>query len=132
MIGLDTNVLIRILVVDDAGQAELARQYLGQNCTASDPGFVNLVVVCELIWTLDRFYGLGRQEIANAVAFLLEQENIIVEERLHVASALQQLLKKGADPADLLIAEINRANGCEATATFDRKAAKLDGFTLIR
>jgi predicted nucleic-acid-binding protein len=34
--------------------------------------------------------------------------------------------------ADLLIDRINRAHGRHTTATFDRKAAKLDGFVLVR
>jgi predicted nucleic-acid-binding protein len=30
-----------------------------------------------------------------------------------------------------LIAYVNEIRGCEATATFDRKAAKLDGFVRV-
>jgi predicted nucleic-acid-binding protein len=35
------------------------------------------------------------------------------------------------DFADALIASINTEHGCETTATFDRNASKLDGFTLV-
>ncbi len=35
------------------------------------------------------------------------------------------------DFADVVIGLINRETGCEATATFDRKAAELDSFRLL-
>ena len=33
--------------------------------------------------------------------------------------------------ADILIGEVNRARCCQATATFDRKAARLEGFVRV-
>ena len=35
------------------------------------------------------------------------------------------------DFTDALIGRVNLARGCDATATFDRKAAKLDGFIAV-
>jgi predicted nucleic-acid-binding protein len=37
----------------------------------------------------------------------------------------------GDDFVDALIGHINRSRGCEATATFDQKAAKLDEFVIL-
>jgi predicted nucleic-acid-binding protein len=132
MIGLDTNILVRIIVVDDIRQAEVAREFVRERCTPEKPGFVNLLVICELIWTLDRIYQFDRRDIARAIEFLLGQQNLVIEQRGHVMSALHQLQRQGTDPADMLIAGLNRVNGCDTTATFDRKAAKLEGFTLVR
>ncbi len=44
----------------------------------------------------------------------------------------RSIRKKSLDFADALIAELNRRAGCSATATFDRRAAKQDGFVLVR
>jgi predicted nucleic-acid-binding protein len=44
---------------------------------------------------------------------------------------LQTYEGSSIDFADALIATVNLARGCEATATFDRKAAKLDGFVRV-
>ena len=38
---------------------------------------------------------------------------------------------RSIDFADVLMGEVNRARGCEVTATFDRKAAKLEGFVRV-
>jgi predicted nucleic-acid-binding protein len=35
------------------------------------------------------------------------------------------------DFTDALIAYVNKGSGCKATATFDRKAAKLNGFIRV-
>ena len=132
MIGLDTNILVRFLVADDEQQADSAKRLLQERCTAETPGFVNLIVLCELVWTLDRAYGFGQNEIAEAVDAILGDRNLRIESPQQVASALRSFRAKRADFADALIAQINSAHSCEATATFDRKAAQLDGFVLVR
>jgi predicted nucleic-acid-binding protein len=45
-----------------------------------------------------------------------------------VRLALQPFRASSADFADVLIGVVNRARGCEATATLDRRAGRLDGF----
>lgn len=132
MIGLDTNVLVRILVADDARQAERARKFLVERCTPEDPGFVNLIVLCELAWTLDRAYGFKGREIISAVEHLLANATIAVENRTVVEGALRISKAGGAASfPDALIGQMNLASGCEATVTFDRRAARLEGFLAI-
>lgn len=132
MIGLDTNVLIRAFVIEDGAQSALARRLIAKQCSASDPGYVNCVVLAEMVWVLEAVYGYGRQAIAGAVAQLLTAEDIVLEHAQAVRAALLVYPVHAADFADALVARINHAAGCSATATFDRKAAKLDGFVLVR
>lgn len=47
------------------------------------------------------------------------------------SAALRIFLETNIDFAEALIGEVNRARGCEATATFDREAARLDGFVRV-
>jgi predicted nucleic-acid-binding protein len=131
MIGLDTNVLVRIIVGDDEKQAEKAERVLSNRCTPSDPGFVNAIVLCELAWTLDLTYGYSRAQIAGAMEKILGNRGLLIENAKLVAAALRLYRAATASFADALLAEINLAAGCEATLTFDRKAARLDGFTLV-
>ena len=132
MIGLDTNVLVRLLVGDDREQTEQARRFVRDRCTAESPGYVNCVVLAELVWVLATSYGYRRTEIADAVEILLAGSDRIVEARDEVRAALEDHKSGRTDLIDSLIARINRMHGCEATATFDRKAAKLDGFVRVR
>ena len=131
MIGLDTNVLVRIIVGDDEKQAEKAEKILKSRCTSEDPGFVNAIVLCELAWTLDRTYGYSRAQIADVMSRILENRALRIEHAGLVAAALRLYRTVAASFSDVLLAEINLAAGSESTLTFDRKAARLDGFTLV-
>ena len=131
MIGLDTNLLVRVLVADDAAQAERGRKALVDKCSVREPGFVNLIVLCELAWTLDRAYGFRPADIAHAIERLLSNPAIRLDGRAIVERALLLMKTKGANFPDALIGQVNLANACTETLTFDRRAAKLDGFAAI-
>ena len=53
MIDLDTNVLVRHVVQDDPGQSRKATQMITKQCTRDAPGFINRIVLCELVWVLE-------------------------------------------------------------------------------
>jgi predicted nucleic-acid-binding protein len=88
-------------------------------------------VLCELIWVLSRGYHFGRAEIAAVVSSLLTSNDIVLEDSEQVRVALLSFQSGGLGFADALMGEVNRVHGCEATATFDRKAARLGGFVLV-
>lgn len=131
MIGVDTNVLVRILTADDPKQVELARHFLEENCSVSQPGLVNNVVITELVWVLESLYAYTRSNIVVVLESLLANGKLAMESREQVQAALLTYKSVNCDFVDALLGEINVARGCEATATFDRKAAKLKGFVRI-
>jgi predicted nucleic-acid-binding protein len=128
MIGLDTNVLIRHLVEDDPLQTQQVAKLLADRCSEAEPGFVNRIVLCEAVWTLDRTYGYGRADIVRVLEALIFTRELLIEDREHVAAALKTYRTHKIDFSDALIVEINRARGCKATATFDRRASRVSGF----
>lgn len=131
MIGLDTNVLVRLFVDDDPIQFRQAREFVASRCNPDRPAFVDRVASCEMVWVLSAVYGFGRAEIAGVVRKLLVSVDTVLEDVDEVQAALQAFQAGSADFADALMGEVNRVRGCEATATFDRKAARLDGFVGI-
>lgn len=130
MIGLDTNVLVRYIMQDDAKQSPLATRLI-ESLTVETPGFVPLVVVVELGWALSGAYGLGRSEVCSAFEGLLRTKVILVEGAATVWKALRALRSGAADFAYCLIERSAAAAGCERTMTFDRVAAKPGGMTLV-
>jgi predicted nucleic-acid-binding protein len=50
MNGLDTNVLVRYLTRDDPAQYRAAKSFLESACTQEEPGYINAIVLCELVW----------------------------------------------------------------------------------
>jgi predicted nucleic-acid-binding protein len=130
MIGLDTNVLVRYIMQDDAKQSALATR-LVESLTAQAPGFVALVSVVELAWVLSAAYDLNRSQLTEAFASLLRTQEIVVDSAETVWKALRAFQDANADFADCLIERTASAAGCERTMTFDRAAAKGCGMTLL-
>ena len=130
MIGLDTNVLVRYIMQDDARQSALAVR-LVESLSAESPGFVPLVSVVELAWVLSAAYALDRAQLVEAFEALLRTKEIVVDRAETVWKALRVFKTANADFADCLIERTASAAGCERTMTFDRGAAKGCGMTLV-
>ena len=131
MIGLDTNVLIRYFVEDDPVQTRQAIRFIETRCNRAMPGFVDRVALCELVWVLSSGHGYRRSDIAEVIEELLASPELVLEDHDLVRATLNIFRNTGVDFADVLIGQVNRARGCKATATFDRKAARLDGFMRV-
>jgi len=129
--GIDTNVLIRYLVQDDATQAKSATTFIEQHCTAEDPGFVGHIVFCELAWVLESNYAQSRIQIATIIEELLQVVQMQAQDPEIIWRALNDYKKSNVDFPDHLLARINESNGCDTTFTFDKKAAKQTGFELL-
>lgn len=120
MIALDTNVLVRLLLRDDAAQGQLANELFEANTGNEAALFVSDVVLAELAWVLRSRYSLSAEPIARAFGALLDNATLAWQSRAAVKQALQLYEKGGVDFSDCLIVSLGRQHGCEATATFDR------------
>lgn len=131
MIGLDTNVVVRLFVDDDMKQAHAARSFVASRCSHEHPGYVSRVSLCELVWVLESVLGYRRVAIVGVVERLLATSDILVEDDAVARTALTTFKTTNVDFADALVGESNVAHGCTATATFDRKAARIEGFVRV-
>jgi predicted nucleic-acid-binding protein len=131
MIGLDTNVLVRHLVQDDPSQSRKATQVITKQCTRDDPGFINHVVLCELVWVLESAYGYSKDTIVPVLEKLFRTSQLKIEEVQAVWTAFRLYQKGKGDFSDCLLGATNRIGGCEWTVTFDQPASKLEGFQLL-
>lgn len=129
MIGVDTNVLVRYLVQDDPQQSAAASALM-RSFTAGASGYVSVTVLIETSWVLRRAYKLGHQEIGRVLVDLASSEDIVVEQADLVRQAARQAAE-GYDFADAMIALNGRERGCDYTATFDVRAAGLQGMRLL-
>ena len=128
MIGLDTNVLARYYI-DDEADAEAQRQRLAARrlIESGQPLMVSKSVVLELEWVMRGYYSFDPAEVASVMRHLLEQPHITVEDR----DAVEQALSNGEAGIDFVDA-LHHASykSCDSVATFDdrkfaRRAKKL-------
>jgi predicted nucleic-acid-binding protein len=130
LIALDTNVLVRYLVHDDVQQAEAARTLL-ESLTVERPGYVCREVTVELVWVLERAYGFVRAQIATILEELVATEGLVVESADDVARAASRYRAAGAGFSDLMILAAAERSGAHPLYTFDQKAARLEGASLL-
>lgn len=128
MIALDTNVLVRFLVEDDAVQTEQAKALLQQGITEGTTFYVPDVVLCEIVWVLNKSYRVSRREIVAHLRKLLHASHLMFASSERLAKALAAYGRGKGDFADYLIREDARGAGCEAVATFDRALLEEKGF----
>jgi predicted nucleic-acid-binding protein len=128
MIGLDTNILVRYLTLDDPVQSLKATEIIERRLTEENPGFVSIVAMVETVWVLDRAYRLTAQEIAAAVERMLQADVLVVENEQDVFTAMIALKEGQGSFADAVITALGTRAGCPFTLTFDRKALRLPGF----
>ena len=88
MIGLDTNVLVRYLAQDDARQAALATRLIEEKLTASEQGFISLLVLAELCWVLGSLYSATMDELVATLEDLLSTPRFFIEKREVVQAAV--------------------------------------------
>lgn len=136
MIAIDTNVLLRYLLEDDARQFQKAAEVI----SGQQKVLVTDVVLVETTWTLrGKKYQLTKDELVAVLQTLFQEPNIRFEDGLAVWVALtdyrnaKPVKGKEADFADALI--INKAKQVamkekkdfEGSYTFDLAAQTLPG-----
>jgi len=120
MIGLDTNVLIRVFIDDDPSQTAAARKLV----SGASPGqlLISVVVLVEFVWTLRSAFRVERTMLAATLEGILTGSAFVVEDRADVEAALQRYKTSSVDFADCLIAVRNRRLGATRTVSFDQTA----------
>jgi predicted nucleic-acid-binding protein len=131
LIGLDSNIVIRYLVQDDKKQSAAATRFIEKSLTTDVPGYINHITLCEIVWVLQRCYGVTKQQLRDIIEGLLTTKQLIVENVEVAWKALRAYDANSADFCDALIGQANVQSGCEHTVTFDKKAASLPGFDLL-
>lgn len=118
-ISVDTNVLARAVLQDDAKQARTAAKVLEEASLIA----ISLPCLCELVWILLRGAQLPKEKVAVAIRALLDAGNVVMN-RPAVEAGLS-ILAAGGDFADGVIAYEGNWLGGETFVSFDKKAVSL-------
>jgi predicted nucleic-acid-binding protein len=115
----DTNILLRAVVQDDPHQGHAAKAILD----SADVVALTLPALCEFVWMMSQGYKIAAAEIAEAIRRLVDSANVVVN-RAAVQAGLE-MLERGGDFADGVIAYEGRWLGGEVFVSFDKRATKL-------
>jgi len=122
MHAVDTNLLVRLVVRDDADQVNAAEAFVSKGA------WVSHLVLAETLWVLDAVYDRSPAQIARAIDRLLNHRELSLQDADVVALALDRFRSRPSlGFSDCLVLEIARKAGHLPLGTFDRNLAKLDG-----
>ncbi len=123
MIGLDTNVLARYYVDDEADQQAQSQRLAARRLIESGQALmVSKSVVLELEWVLRGYYQFKPKDVLTVFQHLLGLGHVTVEDRSAVEQAMANC-QAGLDFADALHHASYRT--CTRVASFDdRKFAR--------
>ncbi len=132
MIGLDTNVLLRVLVDDSSSQVAAARRFVVGQANDGHQLYIDQIVLVELVWVLESTFGYGKEHVIAVIEGLLNNAAYVIEGHAVVEAACATFRVDSADLSDCLIAANHAAAGCAFTATFDRAMRGLPTTRIVR
>ncbi|NTI04816.1 type II toxin-antitoxin system VapC family toxin [Agrobacterium rhizogenes] len=118
-ISVDTNVLARAVLQDDATQGHAAGKLLKEASLIA----VSLPCLCELVWILRGGAKLPKEDVAITIRDLLDAGNVVMN-RPAVEAGLA-ILEAGGDFADGIMAYEGNWLGGETFVSFDKQAVEL-------
>jgi predicted nucleic-acid-binding protein len=131
MPALDTNVLVRYIVQDDAGQLAAAKRLIGRILGEGLTLFVPVTVVLELEWVLRSSFGFAKEDVLLTLSSLFSAAELTFESERALEVALHLFRDGSADFADCLHVALATQAGEQPLWTFDKGAAKVSGARLL-
>jgi predicted nucleic-acid-binding protein len=113
VVAVDTNVVVRLLTLDDEEQAQRAKRLF-----ASNRIFLPKTVLLEVEWVLRRLYGFERERVTAALRNLIALESLQSEDP-HAARLALDWADQGLDFADAL--HLASSLAVRRFATFDAR-----------
>ena len=122
---VDTNILLRFLSGEPAGQAAAARKLFARASANEVVLDVSPVIVAEAFYTLHSFYGVEKKTAAEKLSLLLQQHGVKLRDASQVLPALERMQTANVGFADAFLAA-GAAEEKLAVASFDRDFDKLN------
>lgn len=120
MRAVDTNVLVRLLVRDDAKQLAAAEAFV------ADGAWISTLVLMEAVCVLTAVYRVKAAPLIAGLEMLLEHRQLVVQDADVVKSALAHFRKNPKlGFSDCLILAVAQRSGHVPLGTFDCGLGKL-------
>jgi predicted nucleic-acid-binding protein len=125
MQAVDTNVLLRLILNDDAEQYRRAKELVVRVSHAGEKLYIPQIVIQELVWVLLNKLGIPRQDLVVALDGLLAMPVWEIEESGRIARAIQIFEQYPVDFTDACLGAISHERGIESVLSFDRDMGKI-------
>lgn len=128
--AFDTNVVVRLLVLDDEDQCRRA-EAVWRRAIAAGGAWISTVVLVELGWVLRTAYRFDRFAAAAALRRLVSSDGVVVEDPQATAWVLDAFERGPADLSDYVILYAARRANAAPLWTFDERLAAVSGAAAV-
>ena len=128
----DTNLFLRYLTNDVPAQADAVEALLRRAQTGELVLVTTALVIAEIVWTLEAYYQLSRDEVKTKTLAILNTPGLEVAESELLLQAARWYGEKNVDFIDAYNAAWLLANDIPMAYTFDRKHfARIEGLAVV-
>ncbi|MDE2998729.1 MAG: type II toxin-antitoxin system VapC family toxin [Gemmatimonadota bacterium] len=120
-VSVDTNVFLRYLTNDVPEQADAVERLLRRAGAGEIVLVTGILVIAEIVWTLESFYRLSRVDIQAKVRAIINTPGLEVHDRIVVSQAISDYVDKNVDFGDAYNATWMLTQGIRTVQTFDRR-----------
>jgi uncharacterized protein len=118
---VDTNIFLRFLTNDDPAKAKRAEKLFRDAVAGRTSLTTSSLVIAEIVWTLESYYELAKNEVAERVEKILNTPNLDCEETSLILHALDTYVHQNVDFIDAYDGFYMKERGLTRIATYDRK-----------
>lgn len=132
-IFVDTNLFLRFLTNDVPAQADAVEKVLRQAEQNKVLLVTNGMVIAEIVWTLESYYGLERGDIQGKVMAIINTPGMEIPESDLILKSIIWYAEKNVDFIDAYNAAWMEHKGIEKIYTFDQKHfARFDDVEILK
>ena len=123
---LDTNIFIRFLTDDVPEKADACEKIFKRAVEKKESLFTTDMVIAEIVWVLESFYKLPKNEVQEKVEKILNTPNLICPHKDLILSALILYSEKNIDYIDAYNALILKEKAVEELYSYDKHYDRID------
>ena len=131
--GLDTSVVLRLLVGEPKNQADVALQYVRDLFAENQPAIVSDQVIAETYFALHAHYGVPKRESVRTLLQFVDSDLVALEGGGCAREVLVTMSASTQKPGlvDRLI-HAQYLKQADEVATFEKALGKLEKVTVLR
>ena len=118
---VDTNIFIRYLTNDDPVKADSVEKLLSEAAAGKVRLVTAEMVLAEVVWVLESFYGLKNVEVGSMVKAILATPGLEVLNSVLVEKALEYYLAHNIDFVDAYIVAVMDKRKISDIYSYDKK-----------
>ncbi len=118
---MDTNLFLRFLTNDMPAKADAVEELLRRAGSGQVLLVTNGLVMAEIVWTLEGYYGLTRESVREKILAILNTPGLEIQDAQEILQATIWHHEKNVDFIDAYNVAWMASRGIFKIATFDKK-----------